>query len=256
MCIHRVDIKTGEQFQRWYLEEINPLGEVPAIKHKNKVITDSTPILEYLDKNFGEPGQLFPEKNDVRLTELLTAIDSVNVFAISFGIVGCHSKEFVSKLRFPFSVPAIQEGVKRALPTKAQNIQRASEQFSDIAAGKVLAEKSSRVAREIAEFSDLEQFKAIIVSAENVLDDLEKELGQDDRDGPWLGGHNFTAADVTLATFLVRMYLLGLDERFWGEGKRPNLARYWRLAYERPSVDKANDLKENEGKFVLVQAAS
>ena len=49
----------GEQYQRWYLE-MNPRGQVPVLKHGERVVTESARILEYIDLQFGTATQLFP----------------------------------------------------------------------------------------------------------------------------------------------------------------------------------------------------
>ena len=48
----------GEQYQRWYLE-MNPRGQVPVLKHGERVVTESARILEYIDLQFGTATQLF-----------------------------------------------------------------------------------------------------------------------------------------------------------------------------------------------------
>ena len=42
-----------DQYDRSFLR-LNPLGEVPVIKHGGKVIPDSSAILQYLENNFNE----------------------------------------------------------------------------------------------------------------------------------------------------------------------------------------------------------
>ncbi|KAF6203344.1 hypothetical protein GE061_003762 [Apolygus lucorum] len=48
-----VNIASGEQYQQWYLE-VNPRGEVPAIKDGNKTIPDSMKIINYLEENYSD----------------------------------------------------------------------------------------------------------------------------------------------------------------------------------------------------------
>ena len=62
--------------------------------------------------------------------------------------------------------------------------------------------------------------------AEGVLDEMEATLGADDRLGMWLCGPIFSSADVGLACLLFSLETLGLDERFWKDGRRPNLSVY------------------------------
>lgn len=52
-----IDITKGEQYSPWFLE-INPRGEIPVLKVGDRIIPDSTRILDYLD-NYLHPGILF-----------------------------------------------------------------------------------------------------------------------------------------------------------------------------------------------------
>jgi maleylacetoacetate isomerase/maleylpyruvate isomerase len=54
-----VNLLKGEQHLPEY-RSINPMGGVPALVHREKVISDSTAILEYLNEVFPEPS-LFPD---------------------------------------------------------------------------------------------------------------------------------------------------------------------------------------------------
>jgi glutathione S-transferase len=51
---HLVNLHNFEQHEPWYVR-INPNGQVPALVHDGKVITESTVINEYLDEAFEGP---------------------------------------------------------------------------------------------------------------------------------------------------------------------------------------------------------
>ena len=53
----------------------------------------------------------------------------------------------------------------------------------------------------------------------------------------WLCGPRFTAADLSATTLILRLYLLGLDERFFNS-KHPMLCDYRRRLLERPGARK------------------
>ena len=40
-----------ETYEPWYLK-MNPQGQVPMLKHKDKIVYDSKDIMAYLDKTF------------------------------------------------------------------------------------------------------------------------------------------------------------------------------------------------------------
>ncbi len=249
---HHLNLKEGDQLERWFLE-INPKGQVPVLKHGDRVITDSTEILEYVDKTFGAKFLLFPMENGTRMRELLSLIDSVNVFTLTYGVVCFHALGLTEKLRHPYSTPGFQELMRQLILTRPLYLQMVAEKNADIPAGKVLEEKARSLKPVLEMFQDRAKFLLFLASVEKVLDELEGELGKDDRVGPWLCGPKFSAVDIALTSLLVRLYQLGLDEEYWRGARRPHLAIYQELAFRRPSVQKVTFLKANEDKFVLVK---
>ncbi len=57
---HYLDLLNFDQHQPSYLA-INPLGTIPAMTHGDRVLTESTAIMEYVDEAFPGP-RLMPEK--------------------------------------------------------------------------------------------------------------------------------------------------------------------------------------------------
>merc|ERR1712066_990184 len=98
----------------------------------------------------------------------------------------------------------------------------------------------------------IESAKAEEERALLLLDEMEATLGADDRLGMWLCGPTFSSADVGLACLLFSLETLGLDERFWKDGRRPNLSVYKELAYRRPSIQKATDWQNQLSKSVSI----
>jgi len=56
--VHRLNPKTFEHHEDWF-KAINPRGQVPALDHDGKIITESTVICEYLE-------DVFPNDNSLR----------------------------------------------------------------------------------------------------------------------------------------------------------------------------------------------
>lgn len=54
----------------------------------------------------------------------------------------------------------------------------------------------------------------------------------------WLCSEKFTIADINLAVLLQRLWELGLEERFWANGKRPNIENYFSRVKLRESFKK------------------
>jgi len=63
--IHKLDLQKGEQLKPDYLA-INPMGKVPALKHKDAVITESSAICTYLADEFPQAKLNIPVGNPQR----------------------------------------------------------------------------------------------------------------------------------------------------------------------------------------------
>ncbi|MDE0092712.1 MAG: maleylacetoacetate isomerase [Oligoflexia bacterium] len=67
--------KGGEQFQDFF-KGINPLSQVPCLKHKDKILTQSLPILLYLEELQPEPALL--PKDSFQKAEVLSFCEWIN----------------------------------------------------------------------------------------------------------------------------------------------------------------------------------
>ncbi|MCZ0933400.1 MAG: maleylacetoacetate isomerase [Oligoflexia bacterium] len=65
----------GEQFQDSF-KKINPLSQVPCLKHKDKVLTQSLPILLYLEEL--QPELALLPKNPFQKAEILSFCEMIN----------------------------------------------------------------------------------------------------------------------------------------------------------------------------------
>ena len=94
----------GDQLEPWYLETVNPKGEVPVLKHGEKIIPESTVILEYIDKHLGRPYLLYPVEKEKVIKELIAKIDSIPMVILTYGTI-CFQLEngVTNKLRHPYS---------------------------------------------------------------------------------------------------------------------------------------------------------
>ena len=58
-------------------------------------------------------------------------------------------------------------------------------------------------------------FENFLTKIDDLLEEVEQILDDDARVGPWLFGPTFSAADISLTALLVRLYQLGMEDRFW-----------------------------------------
>lgn len=249
---YELSLANGDQYQEWYLLK-NPLGEVPTLEHKENIIPGSGEILEYVDRTFGRPHQLFPANND-RVRKFVDRIDAVSFFKITYGILGFHAYGFTEVLRYPFHAPGLQERMKASALRRPRDIREKAERVKGSPAEDVLKKKAEEQEDILELFLDRSKYLRYMRTVEDLLDELEEELADDERSGPWLCGPVFSAADIVLTNFLIRLYQLGLDDKYWKGGERPNLSVYQELAFRRPSVKRATEWEEHKDEYAYVKA--
>lgn len=54
----------------------------------------------------------------------------------------------------------------------------------------------------------------------------------------WLCCESFTAADISLTVLLERLNVLGLENHFWGDRKRPHVEAFYKKVQSRSSYKK------------------
>ena len=69
-----------------------------------------------------------------------------------------------------------------------------------------LEAKAKKVEQMLEMWADRPRYLEFLKLVDTVLDEVEEELNREDRLGPWLCGPAFSAADITLTSFLMRLY--------------------------------------------------
>ena len=255
--IHPIDLSKSEQYQRWFLE-MNPKGEVPVLKHGQEVVVDSYNILKYIDQNFGKPQQFFPQNTALceKVEGFCKRIDAIPVFPLTYGAVAFHQEKVTDLLRWPFNDVNLRQAYYNKMLEMPEMVQRKAVEFSDLEAGKLIAEKGVKIAAVWPIFHNVELYKVIFNQVEAVLDEVEAELESDNHLGPWLCGPTYTAADIVLSNLLIRLYQLGFDEKLWHGGIRPNVAVYSEMAFKRLSLEKATEWSQHKDKVFYFQSSN
>ncbi len=250
-----VDLKKGDQLERWFLE-LNPKGEIPVLQLAEGAICDSETIMDYVDRKYGRANQLYPagEEEAAKVRQMCRLVDSVNVFRLTYGVACFQTSSCTDVLRFPYYADDTQIAMKNKLLSRPAELRLVAERNSDLpVVADCLRQKADKVEETLEIWSQPKKFRQTMDHLEAVLDGIEAELARDDRSGGWLCGPSFTAADVALSVLLARLHQLGLDERLWKGGARPNVAVYQEMALERPSVEKATGFRANGGKEMPVK---
>lgn len=233
-----IDITKGEQYSSWFLE-INPRGEIPVLQHGNKTIPDSTRILDYLDTYLDSDSQpIIRVSSDTKVTQKVDKFRDL-VDALPAGVITVGSfyhPHLCGKPKLPFVLP-VREVLKSGDTCSSQNLRKYAEENPNAKA--TLLYKAEIQDRKHEIIRDEEEYLKILGIVERVMDEVEQELNnQPSIEGMWLCGEQFSIADISITVLLQRLWELGLEDRFWTNGKRPGVERYFEKAKGRESFKK------------------
>lgn len=234
---HIVDIYKGDQYQPWFMK-LNPKAEVPVLKDGVKIIPDSNRIIDYLEDNFsnGDTPRLMPEKGSDqyhRMEKMMELLGKVPVETVTLGCtMNPHLIEDMKLTSCQFKqLSGILSSRLMLLEGFAVKYGEFKDQYES---------KKEKLQEFQARLQDVNEVHRALKCLEDVLDELEDELisHKDDKKDWWLVSEKFTIADITLAMLLNRLYLIGLWKRYFGSGKRPLLAAYFKRLQHRESFRK------------------
>ncbi|CAH0547191.1 unnamed protein product [Brassicogethes aeneus] len=235
-----IDITKGEQYKPWFLE-INPRGEVPVLQDTGKIIPDSNRIIDYLEDNFsnGDTPRLIPMDKGPEMRQKVShfrnIIDSLPANVITMGTL--FHNELVQNPRIPFVGP-VRTALANAERDSSANLRKYAEENAN--AKEMLLKKAEAQDKKHKTIINKEEFLKLLGQVEEVLTQIEAELGTHtgDKSNWWLCAESFTVADVALAILLERLSQVGLEERFWLNGKKPHVEAYYSRIKERDSYKK------------------
>jgi glutathione S-transferase len=196
----------GDQNDPVYLK-LNPNGVVPTLVHDDKVITESSLILYYINEVFADP-PLMPAtpvaRHRVRMynkliDEYMHNACTIITFATAF------RPRFLKMAREEWLVEINKAPLKRRAEYKRSVIEHGLE--------------SEFVIDALAQHQKLISWMA---------EDLKR--------GPYLAGESFSNADCAVVPYILRLELLKLGAMWQVE---PGVANWWGRLQERPSVKAA-----------------
>jgi len=201
---HYLDLLSFDQHQPDYLA-INPQGTIPAMVHGQRVLTESTAIMEYVEEAFAGP-QLMPDdpRDRWRIRWWMKFLDQW--LGPSFSMIGW--SVFVGPAVRSRDPAELQAAVERIpLPERRIAWRKAiSGKFS----AEEMAESQRRVALGIAM--------------------LEQELAR----RPWLASNAYSLADINGFNLA---YALPLAQPILSNDElTPNILRWLRAVYARPAT--------------------
>ena len=201
---HYLDLLKFDQHQPAYLK-INPDGTIPTLVHDDRVLTESTPIMEYVDEAFaGPPLRPSDPKQRWRMRWWMRFFDAY--FAPSLSMIGWSI----------FVGPAVRQRDRAELEAAIERIPL----------------EARRVAWRKAMFNEFTEAE-LAESRRRVLfgtDILEQHLARQ----PWIAGPSYSLADIN-GFNLAYALPLSQPERC-NDQKTPRIMEWLRKIYERPAT--------------------
>ncbi|XP_050351448.1 ganglioside-induced differentiation-associated protein 1 [Nymphalis io] len=231
-----IDITKGEQYSPWFLE-INPRGEIPVLKVNKSVIPDSTRILDYLELYLDhDMPPLIEVSQDSKILATITKFRDL-IEALPAGLITVGSffhPHLCGSPKLPFILP-VREVLKNGDLSSSKNLRKLAEE-NPVAKG-VLLYKAEIQDRKHEIIANEEEYLKVLNIVDEVLAQVEIQLKTQSEDN-WLCCEKFSIADINLTVLLQRLWELGLEERFWTNGKRPNIENYFARVKLRESFKK------------------
>lgn len=203
---HYVDVLKFEQHGPDYLE-LNPEGTVPTVVHDGKILTESTPALEYLDKVL--PGPSFTPADPVERARMRWWATHGASWAASLSVLGWHA--FMGPMVRKLGDEKLDELIAR-IPTKERRIAWAT---------------ATR-----ATFTE-EQLENARAGVARGVQMMEARL----RQSPWFAGDNYSIADIVI---FANAYSLPLMHDYAAsEELSPAFMDWLGRIYRRPAIAEA-----------------
>ncbi|HTV50454.1 MAG TPA: glutathione S-transferase family protein [Steroidobacteraceae bacterium] len=201
---HYLDLLSFDQHRPEYLR-INPDGTIPALVHDDKVLTESTPMMEYIDDQFtGPPLRPTDPKERWRMRWWMRFFDAY--FGPSLSMIGWSI----------FVGPAVRSRDRRELEAAIDRIPLESRR---IAWRKAMFNEFSE--------AELAESRRRVAFATEVL---EQHLTRH----PWVAGNSYSLGDIN-GFNLGYALPLSQPERC-NDSKTPHIMEWLRKIYERPAT--------------------
>ncbi|XP_070574702.1 ganglioside-induced differentiation-associated protein 1-like isoform X2 [Ptychodera flava] len=223
----------AETIMPWYMR-LNSLGQVPTLVYGDVVLTQSERIIEYLDEKFPETTRLCPDKSTAeghRCEYFKQLCNKVNPVVLTMGgstiyteISGSENSVWYFS---PSTVRLTRKAFRDLIPAKCEKYATENPDLKGVYL------KKAAWGRGWTLEPNVDELQTMLHLTDDVFTKLEIEIARNaesaSHDGKpmWLCGDNFTVADIYLSVLLHRLEELGLHNRYWGNDKRPQVAKYF-----------------------------
>ncbi|XP_033101542.1 ganglioside-induced differentiation-associated protein 1-like [Anneissia japonica] len=242
---YHVTHKAGENLLPWFMR-LNPKGEVPIMEHNKRLIIDSEAILDYLDQITPDVPRLTPDltsEEGPKVHHFKSLLKSVNIRVLMLG--SKHHADKIGAVKVKDFNSWLAHFVKLKHSKGIKIMKWHSRINPDL---KFAYDAKIATYEKTASGIELEVVLTEIKHCDEVFDEIEAQLVQCNKDAdesapsseqlPWLCSRTFSIADIFLSTILHRLTSIGLQQRFFTNGKRPHIEAYYERVLKRPSFRK------------------
>ena len=203
---HYINMLAFDQHQPEYLA-VNPQGTIPAMTHGEKVLTESTAIMEYVDEAFDGPALMPQDPQDRwRVRWWMKFMDQW--LGPSFSMIGWCT--FVGP-SLAHKSEAEREAMLARIPLPERRVAWRKAMFAEFSEAE-LAESRRRIALGVQL--------------------LEEELGRRD----YVGSNGYSLADINIFNSTYMLPVGNAD--ICSPDLTPNLWRWLKVVYKRPAVQR------------------
>uniref|UniRef100_A0A2M4BUS6 Putative ganglioside-induced differentiation-associated protein 1 n=1 Tax=Anopheles marajoara TaxID=58244 RepID=A0A2M4BUS6_9DIPT len=226
---YEIDVTNDEHLSEWFLE-LNPRAELPVLQNGLLIVPGSSRILDYLEETFPKTKSLrMPNDADPVVRGFRKTLDNLPIGILTIGSF-LHPR-YTGSPKFPFVLPVRQTILARE-ETLGDRLRSYATEYPAFA--EVLLKKADFHDRKRGIIASEEYFGKLLSALDEFLTDVERYLEASERES-LCGTEGITIVDIGLATLLNRLYVLGLEDRFWSGGRRPRLEQYYARACQRSS---------------------
>lgn len=150
--------------------------------------------------------------------------------------IGCFiHNHLCTKIKAPYIRP-IREALLQAEQQMIDDLMQQANSNFDLK--DVFLKKAVKLQKRRLILSEEDTVREIFGTIDKFLTTIEVELSSRPAEH-WLTGPKFTSLDAALGIFLQRLYILGVEEYFWLNNKKPYIENYFERFSQRDSFKRA-----------------
>ena len=221
--VHVVNLPGQETQSPWFLQ-INPKGEVPALKHGDRIINGSDNILDYIEKQALGNRSLVPDDTSglKKYKHWMSKLEALPIGPLTYGTA---YHPHIRKIQKGPIIGSRCEAMKSFMDNRSAILRQKAAENAGTPAEAVLLEKADAHDKQHYLFTSEVEYKRMLKEMDEILNQIETEL-KSHKDKSWLTSNDFSAADCILAVCLNRLHWIG-HENYVINDKRPLLKKYW-----------------------------